>query len=97
MIDSIEFRTLEICQLQTGRAIGGEQVFRSNPRSPTGPEVGKQPRDLAEVHAIASLVGCAAGGVFDLTAGNGLFNNVRQVSDLIILIRAANVKRLIVD
>src|SRR5580704_7999105 len=69
------------------------QFHRPFSRGPLGFETRQYSGDLAEVDAIAALVRPAILCVFDFAVRNSLVNDIRQIADLIVFLRAAHVER----
>ena len=95
--DSFEFRSFEFLQAQADTFVGLIELLDAAPRRPLRFEIPQHSGDLVAVHTVAALVGSRIGRVFDPAARHHLTHDLRDVADLLIFRRGADVKGLIVD
>src|SRR5262249_368583 len=82
----------EVLQPQAGIPESIVQLLGTFARVPLRLEFRQQPVDLAEVHAITAGIRAAILRVLDPASGNRLSHNLRQVPDLVILLRLSHVE-----
>src|SRR5262245_24404211 len=97
MVDALEARPLAIVDDETRDPIGGVELLGRPPGIPPGLELRQEPMNLAEVDPIAPRIGPTVFGVLDTGAGNDVLDDLRQLPDPIVLLRLADVERLVVN
>src|SRR6185312_712154 len=92
MCDALITGSFEVFQPQLGDPQSIVQLLGTFAGVPSRLEFRKQPVDLAEVDAIAAGVGAAALSVLDQASRDRLSHDLRQVADLIVLLRLSHVE-----
>ena len=97
MADPLVARALELLERQFLRPVGLVERLRAAPCVPLRLEPGQHAADLVAVHPVGALVGAGILGEADLAVRNRLGDDLGKIADLVIVLRAPDVERLVAD
>src|SRR5437762_7952622 len=79
VVDPLEARPLAVLEAQPGVSIRAIQLFGALSSGPLRLEVGQEPLDLTEVHAIAARIRAAARRVLDARARHDVADDFGEI------------------
>src|SRR5207244_9622445 len=88
---------VEVVPREADGTVGGRELRRSPPRVPLRLVPGEGVLEAAKVDSVAPRIGRGALGELDLALGQLLVDEGREVADLVVLARGADVERPGVD
>src|SRR5262245_55584364 len=97
MVNALVFWPLKIFQTHIGLAISLMELLDAAPGIPLWFERRQGVGKLTEIHSIAPFIWLRACGIFNAAVWYQVFDNLREVADLIIFFIASHIESLVVD
>src|SRR5258708_28889475 len=97
MVDALITDAFEIFDAETDLFVGVEKLLCAAAGIPLGLKFWQQGLNAAEINFVAALVWACIPSEIDLAIRHGLFDNPRDIADLVILVAATDVERLVVN